>query len=83
MKRDVDTVLTYPAVMGSLFVLALQVGVSVGLAVGGPASRGLRRGGIGGAEKPRDRSEPVHLGADQLRTGRGIVTESPAPLCRP
>ena len=33
MKRDVDTVLTYPAVMGSVFVLALQAGVSVGLAV--------------------------------------------------
>jgi uncharacterized membrane protein (DUF441 family) len=33
VKRDVDTVLTYPAVMGSVFVLALQVGVSVGLAV--------------------------------------------------
>ena len=33
MKRDVDTVLTYPAVMGSVFVLALQAGVSLGLAV--------------------------------------------------
>ena len=33
MKRDVDTVLTYPAVMGSVFVLALQTGVSLGLAV--------------------------------------------------
>ena len=33
MKRDVDTVLTYPAVMGSVFLLALQAGVSVGLAV--------------------------------------------------
>ncbi len=33
MKRDVDTVLTYPAVMGSVFLLALQVGVSLGLAV--------------------------------------------------
>jgi H+/Cl- antiporter ClcA len=33
VKRDVDTVLTYPAVMGSVFVPALQVGVSLGLAV--------------------------------------------------
>jgi predicted Kef-type K+ transport protein len=33
VKRDVDTVLTYPAVMGSVFLLALQVGVSLGLAV--------------------------------------------------
>jgi hypothetical protein len=33
VKRDVETVLTYPAVMGSVFVLALQAGVSVGLAV--------------------------------------------------
>ncbi|HZN82017.1 MAG TPA: hypothetical protein VFC01_20375 [Mycobacterium sp.] len=33
MKRDVDTVLTYPAVMGSVLLLALQVGVSLGLAV--------------------------------------------------
>ena len=33
MKRDVDTVLTYPPVMGSVFLLALQVGVSLGLAV--------------------------------------------------
>jgi hypothetical protein len=33
VKRDVDTVLTYPSVMGSVFVLALQVGVSLGLAV--------------------------------------------------
>jgi uncharacterized membrane protein len=56
LKRDVDTVLTYPAVMGSVFLLALQVGVSLGLAVvaacvAWPASRGLRRGGTGGAEK--------------------------------
>jgi hypothetical protein len=33
VKRDVDTVLTYPAVMGSVFVLALQARVSLGLAV--------------------------------------------------
>jgi hypothetical protein len=33
VKRDVDTVLTYPAVMGSVFLLALQAGVSLGLAV--------------------------------------------------
>jgi len=33
VKRDVDTVLTYPAVMGSVFVLALQAGVSLGHAV--------------------------------------------------
>jgi hypothetical protein len=33
VKRDVDTVLTYPAVMGSVFVLALQTGESLCLAV--------------------------------------------------
>jgi hypothetical protein len=27
VKRDVDTVLTYPAVMGSVFLLALQAAV--------------------------------------------------------
>jgi hypothetical protein len=33
VKRDVDTALAYPAVMGSVFLLALQAGVSLGLAV--------------------------------------------------
>jgi hypothetical protein len=28
VKRDVDTVLTYPAVMGSAILLALQAGVT-------------------------------------------------------
>ena len=39
MKRDVETVLTYPAVMGSVFVLALQAGVPLG------------RGGRGGLRR--------------------------------
>jgi hypothetical protein len=54
VKRDVDTVLTYPAVMGSVFLPALQAGVSSALRSWRPASRGLRRGGTGGAEKPRE-----------------------------
>jgi hypothetical protein len=33
VKRDVDTVLTYPAVMGSVFLLALQAGIPLGLEV--------------------------------------------------
>ena len=78
MKRDVDTVLTYPAVMGSVFVLApfrwefLSASRSWR-----PASRGLRRGGTGGAEKPRDRSEYVTRRIPRQR-GEGRTYQSVA-----
>lgn len=32
MKRDLDTVLTYPALIGSAFLLALLLGLPTGLA---------------------------------------------------
>jgi hypothetical protein len=77
VKRDVDTVLTYPAVMGSVFCWPFRREFLSASRSWRPASRGLRRGGTGDAEKPRDRSEYVTRRIPRQR-GEGRTYQSVA-----